>query len=323
MEILRTFATLFASPLPAQYAIGFCEEGICFTQINQQTHQPSLELIEIIPCPTTAIENALHHLAKQHKLKKAPCVAVMNIGMYQLFLLEAPRVPETELHAALQWQVHELIDYHLEDAVFETFEIPSRQLNPQNKMLYVVVARKSIIQHYVNQLHYAGFKLSAIDIPELTLRNIALLLPEQQNSMAFLWLSGQYGILLICRQHHIYFTRTLEIGVDTLLQLMKTGQFSTSPLPEERTLQVLTPIVIELQRSFDYFESHFAQSPITHLVLAPLPYFAPHFAPLLARNLEITVRELHLNEIMHLPHSLSGAQQAQALPIIGAGLRTA
>jgi MSHA biogenesis protein MshI len=79
--------------------------------------------------------------------------------------------------------------------------------------------------------------------------------------------------------------------------------------------------VLEIQRSLDYFESHFREAPIRHLVLAPLAEPVPGFMEYLSANLNVTVDSMDLAALLDSNVELTPALQARCLSTIGAALR--
>ncbi len=264
-----------------QLGIGWYNEGICLVKILYPDNAaPVLDLCEFVP--NHEISTALPKLVKRYSLKRLPCVGVMELGSYQLFLREAPPVPDNELAAAMRWQVQEFVD--VENAIIDVFDVPSH--NMQKRMLYVVVAHGERVQAHLKTLLRAGFKLIALDIPELALRNIATLLPEDKEGVALLWLTDDYQVLTITCNATLYLTRTFQIETTLLKE--------------------------QIQQSLTYYENYFNQAPINHLVIASQ-------SPSLQDDFAMTVRYLDLNELVFT--DLTMAQQAQCFPMLGAALR--
>jgi len=85
--------------------------------------------------------------------------------------------------------------------------------------------------------------------------------------------------------------------------------------------KALDAIVLEVQRSLDYYESHFAKPAINSLVIAPLPYETPGMIEYLASALGMQVRLLDLNAVLDTKMPMSNEQQAHGFYAIGAALR--
>ena len=149
---------------------------------------------------------------------RAATISVLDPAGYRLLLVEAPDVPADELRAAVRWRVKDLIDFHIDDAVFDVFEMPQHARGGAHRMMYAVTAKAEVVKREIERIEEAGLKLRVVDIPELSLRNIATLLESDQRSAALLYLSERRSTLLLVRQGVLYLTRHIETGVATLAE---------------------------------------------------------------------------------------------------------
>lgn len=249
----------------------------------------------------------------------------MDASRSSLLLVEAPEVDPTELKAAVRWRIKDLIDFHVDDAVLDVFDIEGQR--GRTKMMYVVVARITTVQSHIDLLEGAHVNLGVIDIAELAQRNIAALLPEDQSGVALLHLTPRGGLLTLTRQGSLFLARTLEFGTDQLISALPVPQENEFTLDDEDDgppaglRRLMDSIVLEIQRSLDYFESHFGLPPISGLVIAPLAQPVPGLAGYLGGNLGLPVRMLDLNSTLDCAQPLSDETQARCLPAIGAALR--
>jgi MSHA biogenesis protein MshI len=237
--------------------------------------------------------------------RRAPTVSVLDPGGYRLLLVEAPDVPADELRAAVRWRVKDLIDFHIDDAVIDVFEMPPHARGGPHRMMYAVTAKSDFVKAEIDRVEGAGLKLDVVDIPELSLRNIATLL-ESDRGAALLYLSERRSTLLLVRQGVLYLARYIETGVATL---MEAGELR----PE-----LVAGLALEVRRSLDYFESHYEQTSIQELHVSGLDA-ADREA--IARELSIAVREVDLRTVLDAEDELSPELQRLCMPAIGAALR--
>ncbi|MDE2088567.1 MAG: hypothetical protein KGJ12_00955 [Gammaproteobacteria bacterium] len=296
--------------------IGFLTEGVCITRVVREKGQrPQLELCEFTPCAESERLKTLAEGVQRYQLEGTPCVAVMEPGSYSLLQVEAPDVDPTELKAAVRWRIKDLIDFHIDDAVIDVFDIPGQTQRGRVRMMYVVAARTSLIQHRVDLLNAAGVELSAIDITELVLRNVTALLPEDVAGVALLHLRPDGGLITLTRQSTLYLARALDVAADL------SGPQTEAP-GAAVTPRLLDTIALEIQRSFDYYESYFSQPPLSGLVIsAQPPAAASDLIPQVGSHLGGSVRALNLNAALECREPLSEHLQALCLPAIGAALR--
>jgi len=71
--------------------------------------------------------------------------ACWNPASYQLLPIEAPDVDAAELKAAVRWRIKEFIDFHIDDAAIDVFEMPSQGPRARARTMYVGAARNPLI----------------------------------------------------------------------------------------------------------------------------------------------------------------------------------
>jgi MSHA biogenesis protein MshI len=232
-------------------------------------------------------------------------VSVLDPAAYRLLLVEAPDVPPDELRAAVRWRVKDLIDFHVDDAVIDVFEMPPHARGGPRRMMYAVTARADVVKREIERAEGAGFKLDVVDIPELSLRNLAALLESGRGS-ALLYLSERRGTLLLVRQGVLYLARNIETGVATLAEA------------GELRAELVAGLALEVRRSLDYLESHYEQTSILKLHVSGLT--APD-REAIAHELGIGVAEVDLAALFETDEALSPELQRLCMPAIGAALR--
>lgn len=304
-------------------AVGFQPEGVSIAQVVRDKAQtPQLTVCAFRACAVADRRKTLQELVKQHALAGADCVSVLEPGSYQLLQVEAPDVDAAELKAAVRWRVKELIDFHIDDAAIDVFEMPSQGPRARARIMYVVAARNPLITQRVELLQGVGLNLQTIDITELALRNITQLLPEDEGGVALLQLSAGEGMITLTRQATLYLARNVDIGV---LQLGTVGVgISTDNLalaPQGGRDRAFETIMLEVQRSFDYYESNFGQAPIKNLIIGPLAEPQAELAEYAASHLGLKARGLDLNTVLQSRAPLDLALQANCISAIGAALR--
>ncbi len=301
-------------------AVGFQPDGISIAQIcRDKTAVPKLTACAFHSCAAAERSKALQDIVKQHHLTGATCVSVLEHGGYQLLQVEAPDVDPLELKAAIRWRIKDLIDFHVDDAVIDVFEMPAN--GPRARTMYAVAARRPVITQRVELLQGAGLNVHAIDIVELAGRNIAQLLPEDENGMALLQLGHGEGMITLSRQGKLYLARNLDIGVLSFGTGPAVATGNLSLAVQEDHERAFETIALEVQRSIDYYESNFGQAPIKQLVIAPLPLPRPELAEYVTSHLGVVARALDLNTILESGIPLDMKLQANCLSAIGAALR--
>ena len=255
-----------------------------------------------------------HRLEQQAsgiQLARARLTSVLPNGSYQLVLVEVPDVPANEIKSAIRWQIKDLLDFSVDEAVIELFEMPELSTTSDKSMAYAVATRRSRVQEHIELLDDAGLSLDVIDIPELCTRNIATRLPQDADGIAFLHFTENHGTLTVTRRGVLYLIRQIEKGLAAMDEVSQ-DDFARAELNSK--------IVLETQRSLDYYESHFDNGPITELVLAPGSNVGG-LADSLHEELGLTISSLDLNGMFETDTAMSTAEQSDCLLAIGAALR--
>ena len=301
----------------AQVAVCTDERAIAVARVRQEKDvPPSLELCDVQTIDNLSLLGSeISRLIKEHHLDRYYCVSMLDLAEYNLLLIEAPDVQPDELRAAIRWRVKDIIDFHIDDAVVDVFEVPNQKTAGRNKMMYAVVAHSDRVKHRIDELTGAGLNLNVIDIPELALRNIAALLPEDVGGVAILYIGRDRGLITITHQATLYLSRRIEIGIDALPD---TAMLAND---DELIHRWLDSFVIEIQRSLDYYESHFSQSPISSLVITQPGRDIPGITEYLTSQLGVSVRMLDINELIDSQEAVPPVLQSDCLLAIGAALR--
>jgi len=236
-----------------------------------------------------------------------PVSTLLDPADYQLLLVESPDVLPAELKAAVKWRLKDTIDFPVEEAVVDVFEIPEPARRTGAKKMYAIAARRQAVEAAVMALRPAARRFDVIDIQELALRNLASLLPEAEGGLILLWLRPDSAQLLVIKQGTLYLTRQVH--------------FNQRDVPEGASAAPdVDAISLELQRSMDYFESHYAQTPIGHLVVAPGGELAEGLARALGNETSMRTQCIDLGAVLDMEVPLD-ATDARSLLAVGAALR--
>jgi MSHA biogenesis protein MshI len=283
--------------------IALGRKGLALALISGSRSAPTLERCEMLPLAAGAGPPAVAALLRAAALPKWPIHAVLDSTDYQLVMVEAPDVPPAELRAAMRWRLKDAIDFPVDDAVVDVFDTPAHSRGSQGRMMYAVAARRHAVERQTQALAAAG--LAVLDVPELCLRNLAASLPAAASGVALLHLDGTSATVVLVHGRTFYFARQMEL----------VGSGSGAAVDDT------SGIVLELQRSLDYYERHFDQPPITRVALSPAGPRAELLAERLARETDFEVEALDLNRLLRCAQPVAADTQADCLMAVAAALR--
>lgn len=288
-------------------AISFEEEGIAIAHTEfRSAGKPILKACYFLASKDFA---QLSEFLQKHSFKKIPCILVLPSKSYELCLIEPPPVEAGEMLAALQWHIKGVLTFPVEESVFDYVQLYDKPPAGRPNFIYVVAGQKKLIQPAVELVQQHHLKLSFIDVRELVL---AYLLPSlglpQESSLAFLNLQNNTGFITIYQKGTLFLARELAAGTEAW-----TSNGDSSHLEN---------LVLEIQRSLDYYESNFGQKPVTQVLLTPCSIEVNDFSKELSTRLGVPIKTFDLSEMVEAKEDLPRELQACCLFAVAAALRS-
>ncbi len=304
-------------------SIAFGCDGFALAHvISKGGERPRLEVSEYHTCPERdELEQTLGFALKANGLEGSKCVCLPRPGVYSLRQIEAPPVKGDELREAARWSIKDLVDFNIEDAVVDVFEVPQSEASDRPQRVYVVAANRPLIDETVTLIRRVGLKLEAIDILELALRNVSALLPQDEAGVALMYLGPDVSLLTITRAGSLYLARNIDADLEVLSTNPAFDPDDQKPDDFEEAGMMRDGLLLEAQRSLDYYEHQLGQQPVSTFFLAPTETPVSELRNHLGENLLVTVTSLDLHQLFDCKQPLPQKIQARVLPAIGAALR--
>ena len=152
--------------VPGLTGIDLQREGVSIARVVREPgRRPAVTLCDFRPWEGADNRQALlERMAADFELGQSRCTTVLAEGEYAMLLTEAPDVAADELKRAIRWRVKDLIDFHINDATLDVFDVPADNGPGRARAMYAVAARNDAIQQLVDLLNAAGINLDVIDI---------------------------------------------------------------------------------------------------------------------------------------------------------------
>jgi MSHA biogenesis protein MshI len=233
--------------------------------------------------------NDLQTLLKREQLHRHRLAICLDRSRFNLSLVEAPAVAPSEIPQALAWKVKDLIDYPLEQMVLDYVDVPATKSS--TAMVYAVTSHEARIQELVREVDQVQGSLERIDIPALALQNLASRLALTDEGVALLNLTHRDSLLTLGRGEKLYLSRS----VDALCSQLRTGAL---PAGQLQSSPLLDDLLLDIQRSLDYYDSYFVDPPIRHLIIPSMGDLYDELIDFLDQNLAVDVRRLDLEEVL-------------------------
>jgi MSHA biogenesis protein MshI len=273
-----------------------------------------------------ACSDVLADLVRRLGAQRANCVLTIAPDSYHLMLIERPNVPDGELRDAARWRVQEYLEFPAVDAVIDVFPFPEAATRGRTPMVYVVASARERIETAVRLVTQAGLAPVCVDIAELTLRNLVhRIYPSAEHSIALLRLTPAGGIVNVTRGDELFLSRRIS-GVPVAFDEATWDSFKDT-------------LLLQVQRSIDYYESALSQPQANCLLVASSHGWHERIVAHLESMLPLPVRSLGsvLPDALAIdvfdpqPRRLAATQLSDAddaalvaaLPAVGAALRAA
>lgn len=209
------------------------------------------------------------------------CHIVLNGQQSQIVQVDKPTVPVDEINGALKWQVKDLVSISPDNMVLDYFDGPV--LAGGKEKINVVCSPLNELKKIVSAVNQGNMDVASITVAEFAFAN---LLPIQNDACLLVCQQpNEEIVLLIIKQGKLYFHRRLH----GFSQIANKSE-------DELTMAVVDRLVLQIQRSSDYFERQLKQAPIKDIkVLLPIKSES-FFARKLSENAHIPVSLLALPE---------------------------
>lgn len=217
-------------------------------------------------------------------LEGVPAAVIAARDDYQVQQVEAPQVPEDELADATRWRVKDLTDIPFHEASIAVFRQHTDRPRT-HPMMFAAVARSAQVADLAKRVASAGLDVQCVVPQEAALAGLAGWLPDAENGVALLVITPTGGQVVITRGNRLYLARGHTSGSDAL---QSGGALSYEGL------------VLELQRSLDYFESQLSNGPAARLLVAPSPLDPNDLLDHLNSGLGVPSAALDLDHILDL-----------------------
>jgi MSHA biogenesis protein MshI len=210
--------------------------------------------------------------------------------------------------------MRDAFDFPIDTATLDVFDLPEQTSRGNQRLCFAIATRGDAVEKMSGVFERHFRKFDVIDIPELCQRNLAALLPQDAKGVAFLMLRDDFAQLVLTRRGMLYVTRRFEFRERGELNGDSDAEADELPLDP----QVLS---LELQRSLDYYESHFDETAIGELYIAPAGIRANLLAAELGASTGLRISMFNIHDLVDVSFSAEIPDGWLPCLAIGAALR--
>ncbi len=247
---------------------------------------------------------ALSSWVEQQNLAGTTVHMVLSWENYQLFQVEAPNVPADEINPALLFSLRDRLNFPIAEGQIDSFPVPQEASRSNQNRVNVVAAHLPTLTRFIDGIRSARLEPAIIDIPELAFSNMLANHEDMSKGICFVAYREDRVTLMIYRNCELFVTRTLS-SIQNWQQCLQPD-----------THQAAENLVLEIQRTLDYYQSQLGQPPVSKVLL---PNWSEPLQPLLAFLQSTLGIGVELFELPQVSESIPVPQQQSiALAIAGA-----
>ncbi|HSM88974.1 MAG TPA: type IV pilus assembly protein PilM, partial [Desulfobacterales bacterium] len=260
--------------------------------------------------PDTAAET-IRQLFKSSTIKEAN-VAV-SIGGYSVIVkkINVQTMPENQLQETIHFEAEQYIPFDISDVNLDFQILGENENNPNQMSVFLVAAKKEMVNDYINLVTLAGLTPCIIDVEAFALQNIFEANYDiQDENVALIDIGASKTSLNILKGSSSVFMRDVALGclqinqkIMSLLdcsyeqaELLKFGEASDKMSAEELkqiVAAVVTDWCTEIRRALDFFYTNYPDDQIKRIILSGGGANLAEFRQLLASEASTVVETLN------------------------------
>jgi len=270
---------------------------------------------------TGQVSNSIAKLFSEHKIKTKSVATAVSGHSVIVKKLSLQQMPDEELEAAIPMEAAQHIPFDIAEVNLD-YQILETSVDSPVMDVLLVAVKKDKILNYTNVITLAGRTPVIVDIDAFALQNVYEYNyePGPDVTVALLNLGASVMNINIVRGHTPLFTRDVSVGgnqyTDSLqkeldlgfdeAETLKTG-VTLPGISDEARMPVIKSvseiIVLEIQRTFDFFRATAGGEQIQKLYLAGGSARVYGLADLMKQEMGIPVEQLNPFRRIHAPEA--------------------
>jgi type IV pilus assembly protein PilM len=271
------------------------------------------------PMTDPGISLALMDLFQKGRLKREKA-AINFMGKAPVIrYLVLPKMPKDELKEAVKWEAKKIVPMPIEEMVMDFMIVGEQEDRGVRRLELVVVAaeRSEVLAQY-NALKRIGLNIAAVDVNPLALLNAVRLnyAADVEDNVVFVDIGAGKTDINITKRGVLRFTRNVQIGGENITKAIEREiQVSRDEAEAMKRQRGMLPpgsgvsvsgsdgrlkeviqrevdrIVLETQRSIDYYRAQFREAEARKVILMGgtplLPGFQEYFSSYFETRVEM------------------------------------
>jgi len=278
------------------------------------------------------VAEAIRQLFKTFNLREKN-VAV-SIGGYSVIVkkINVQTMAEEQLQETIHFEAEQYIPFDISDVNLDFQILGPNENNPNQMNVFLVAAKKEMVNDYINLVNMAGLNPCIIDVEAFALQNVFELNYEaQEENTALIDIGASKTSLNILKGSNSVFMRDVSLGCGQINQKiislincpfdeaeeiklgMQSDKISAEDL-QEIIRSVVSDWCTEIRRAIDFFYSTYPEDQIQKILLSGGGGNIDEFRKLLAKETSSEVETINPFNTFSLDASLDPEYLEQIAP---------
>ena len=278
------------------------------------------------------VAEAIRGLFKSYNLREKN--VAISIGGYSVIVkkINVQTMAEDQLQETIHFEAEQYIPFDISDVNLDFQILGPNENNPNQMNVFLVAAKKEMVNDYINLVTMAGLNPCIIDVEAFALQNIFEINYDlKDENIALIDIGASKTSLNILKGPNSVFMRDVSLGCAQVNQKIislvncsfdesesvKLGG-QTEKITEEDLKQIITSVVAdwctEIRRALDFFYSTYPDDQIKRIVLSGGGGNIADFRQLLAAEASAEVETINPFNNFQLDNSLDASYIDQIAP---------
>ena len=278
------------------------------------------------------VAEAIRGLFKSYNLREKN--VAISIGGYSVIVkkINVQTMAEDQLQETIHFEAEQYIPFDISDVNLDFQILGPNENNPNQMNVFLVAAKKEMVNDYINLVNLAGLNPCNIDVEAFALQNIFEINYDlKDENVALIDIGASKTSLNILKGSNSVFMRDVSLGCAQVNQkiislvncsfeeseTVKLGG-QTDKISDEDLKQIITSVVAdwctEIRRALDFFYSTYPDDQIKRIVLSGGGGNIADFRQLLAAEASAEVETINPFNNFQLDSSMDASYIDQISP---------
>ncbi|MFH1612404.1 MAG: type IV pilus assembly protein PilM [bacterium] len=241
---------------------------------------PEGTIVDGVITNSMAVEEAIKNIIQKNNfhIKKGTVVTSISGKFAIVKKIKMPLLQEKEIRQSIMWEAEQYIPFDIKDVIVD-FQILATSENEKGTDVLLVAIKKERIHTHLEILNKLKLSPSIIDVDSFAVVNSYLTnTTNKEGVVAFINLGANTTNIIILNNEELQFTRDIAMGskeiTQAISQEMKISYEEAENYKKTQTVNLLSVnnilenLIMEIQRSIDYYKSSFYNMNVGKIILS-------------------------------------------------------